>query len=487
MNFFRWILQRECFLEQSMHFRSWITAAVGLLLTATIGVGIGCGGSTTATTRAATTRAAATTITLSDPATCGSSTGGPFSHVYVTVTDVKIHASATAADSDPGWIDLTPSLKNSPQQIDLLGQANKQCFLATLGSTTQLQPGSYQQLRILLAPNNSNVTGDKCHGAVNCVVLAADNSVHALQLSGEAQTGMKIPSGQIAGGHFTVVSGQTKDLNIDFDACASIVIQGSGQYRLKPVLHAGEVSTTSASINGKLLDKATSQPIVGGKAIVALEQRDSSGIDHVVMQTTPDRSGAFVFCPVPAGSYDIVAVAVSGANLEYAATITTGVSPGTALGNIPMMATTGTSTGPGSITGTVTTSTGTAATAADLTISALQRASSLTFTIPLAQQFSATATATTQASASCPTNTDCTTYTLSVPGANPTVGTFNSSGTLYIAGATGAASYTVEAQAFVPQSGGKSNCTPSVQTTPAVLVSPGQTTQAATLTFTGCQ
>jgi len=124
--------------------------------------------------------------------------------VYVTVTDVKIHASATAADSDPGWIDLTPSLKNSPQQIDLLGQANKQCFLATLGSTTQLQPGSYQQLRIMLAPNNSNVTGDKCRGAVNCVVLAADNSVHALQLSGEAQTGMKIPSGQIAGGHFTV-------------------------------------------------------------------------------------------------------------------------------------------------------------------------------------------------------------------------------------------------------------------------------------------
>jgi len=483
MNFFRCILQRECFLEQSMHFRSWITAAVALLLTATIGVGIGCGGST----RAATTRAATTTITLSDPATCGSSTGGPFSHVYVTVTDVKIHASATAADSDPGWIDLTPSLKNSPQQIDLLGRANKQCFLATLGSTTQLQPGSYQQLRILLAPNNSKVTGDKCHGAVNCVVLAADNSVHALQLSGEAQTGMKIPSGQIAGGHFTVVSGQTKDLNIDFDACASIVIQGSGQYRLKPVLHAGEVSTTSASINGKLLDKATSQPIVGGKAIVALEQRDSSGIDHVVMQTTPDSSGAFVFCPVPAGSYDIVAVAVSGANLQYAATITTAVSPGTALGNIPMMATTGTSTGPGSITGTVTTSTGTAATAADLTISALQRASSLTFTIPLAQQFSATATATTQASASCPTNTDCTTYTLSVPGANPTVGTFNSSGTLYIAGATGAASYTVEAQAFVPQSGGKSNCMPSVQTTPAVLVSPGQTTQAATLTFTGCQ
>src|SRR5260370_9417405 len=104
-----------------------------------MGVGMGWVGPAPPTTRAATTRAATTTITLSDPATCGSSTGGPFSHVYVTVTDVKIHASPTAADSDPGWIDLTPSLKNSPQQIDLLGRATKHRYLHTLGSATQLQ------------------------------------------------------------------------------------------------------------------------------------------------------------------------------------------------------------------------------------------------------------------------------------------------------------------------------------------------------------
>src|SRR5579859_5714565 len=405
-----------------MHRKFWAGLAVALFTIASIGLVTGCGGgSNTSTAQSATT-----TVTLSDPATCSSSTGGPFSHVYVTVTDAQINASATAGDSDANWIDLTPSLKSSPQQIDLLGQANNQCFLATLGSTTQLQPGRYQQLRIVLAANNSTVAGDKCQGAANCVVLAADNSVHALQLSSEAQTGIKIPSGQIAGGNFTVASGQTKDLNIDFDVCASIVTQGNGQYRLKPVLHAGEVSTTSTSINGKLVDKATSQPIVGGKAIVALEQKDSEGIDRVVMQTTPDSTGGFVFCPVPAGSYDVVAVAVNGVNVEYAATITTAVSPGTALGNIPLIATVGTNTGPGSIAGTVTTSTGTAATAADLAISALQQASSLTFTIPLAQQSSATATATTQAATSCAANTDCATYTLSVPGVNPTMGTFSS-------------------------------------------------------------
>ncbi len=436
--------------------------------------------------------AASTTITVSDPATCGSNTGGPFSHVYVTVTDVMINSSSTADDNDSSWVDLTPALKGNPQQIDLLGQANNQCFLATLGSTTQLQPGSYQQIRIMLAANTASPTGDKCNGSANCVVLSSDNSVHPLLLSSEAKTGLKIPSGQIASGSFTVAAGQTKDLNIDFDTCASIVAQGNGQYRLKPVLHAGEVSTTLASINGKLVDKATGQPIVGGKAIVALEQKDSAGIDRVVMQSTPDASGAFIFCPVPAGSYDVVAVAVNGANVEYAATITTGVSPGTALGNVQMFATSGANTGPGSIMGMITSANSVpAGTIADFTISALQQVTtsggSLTVTIPLAQQSSATATATTQASASCATNTDCVSYTLSVPGVNPSVTAFSSSGTNYAAGASGAASYTVEAQAFVPQSGGTTDCTSPVQTTAAISVTPGLSVQAATLAFKGCQ
>jgi uncharacterized protein DUF4382 len=456
------------------------------VLSAAITFLIACSGSSTPITPAT------TMISLSDPATCSSATGGPFSHVYVTITDVQINSSASAGDNDSSWIDLTPNLKNSPQQIDLLGQANNQCFLAMLGSTTELQAGSYQQMRITLAANNATVSADKCNGTADCVVLAADNSMHPLLLSSEAKTGIKIPSGQIAGGNFTVAAGQTKDLNIDFDTCASIVAQGNGQYRLKPVLHAGEVSTTSASINGKLVDRVTSQPIIGGKAIVALEQKDSAGIDRVVMQTTPDNTGAFVFCPVPAGSYDVVAVAINGANVEYAATITTGVSPGTALGNVQMIATTGANTGPGSITGIVTTATAaSAATAADLTISALQQVTVssgvLNVTVPLAQQSSATATATTQAGASCPSNTDCATYTLSVPGVNATVGAFSANGTSYIAGAAGAASYTVEAQAFVPQSGGTLDCTNHVETTAALSVTPGQSTQAPTLAFTGCQ
>ena len=69
----------------------------------------------------------------------------------------------------------------------------------------------------------------------------------------------------------TIAAGQTKDLNIDFDACASIVSEGKGKgrFRLKPVLHAGEVTLTSTSINGMVIDRATGQPISGGVTVVA--------------------------------------------------------------------------------------------------------------------------------------------------------------------------------------------------------------------------
>jgi hypothetical protein len=219
---------------------------------------------------------------VSDPPTC-SAPSGPYSHVFVTVTDVKIHSSSNAGANDSGWIDLTPDLKNSPKQVDLLAQASTECFLAMLGSKKEIQAGTYQQIRVFLAPDNTSISANQCSSApgnpANCVALAADNSVHALQLASEAQSGLKIPSGQIAGGKFTIGSGETKDLDIDFNACASIVVTGNGQFTLKPVLHAGEVGTSSA-INGTVIDSVTGIPVVGGTTVVALEQKDANGGNH---------------------------------------------------------------------------------------------------------------------------------------------------------------------------------------------------------------
>lgn len=452
---------------------------------------VGCGSGSSGSSN----QMASVATTVSDPATCGAPQG-PFSHVYVTITDVEIHQSASAGPGDSGWVDLTPSLKNNPKQVDLLGMANNQCFLATLGSATEIQPGSYQQIRVLLAANGTAVAGDQCGGTTNCVMLTSDltNTPHALQLSSESQTGIKIPSGQIAGGQFKVAAGDSKDLNIDFNACASIVVQGNGQYRLKPVLHGAEAGLTSASIQGMVVDVGTGVAIVGGNTVVALEQNDGTGVDRVIMETVTDTTGQFVFCPVPSGTYDVVISAINGAGTAYAATVITGVQSGNSLGNVPLTA----AAAPASITGQITTSTGSAGTAADLSLSALQpitvNSSTVLITTPLAQQSAATATLTTAPGASCPANTDCASYTLAVPALNPSVGAFSTSGNQTPAPpATGAVNYTVDAVAFVPGSASTLDCSPSgLETSQTSASAPlaataGNSLMAATLAFTGCQ
>ena len=431
-------------------------------------------------------------VSTSDPPTC-SAPSGPYSHVFVTVTDVKIHASANAGSNDSGWVDLTPNLKNSPQQVDLLSQASTECFLAVLGSKTEIQAGSYQQIRIFLAADNTSITGNQCSSPpgnpANCVVLAADNSVHALTLASEAQSGLKIPSGQIAGGKFTISPGETKDLDIDFNACASIVASGSGQFILKPVLHAGEVGLSSA-INGSVIDNSTSKPIVGGTTVVALEQKDSNNVDRVVMSTLADANGHFVLCPVPAGAYDLVVVAVNGAGVFYAATVTTGVQASTAVGNIPVNpepSANGASTGAASLTGVVQTTGSTGAVSEIVTLSALQTVgisgSNLLVTIPLVQQSVATSNVTTTSGASCSGGFDCIDFTLAVPGVNAFVGSFVAGGTPYVQSTGG--SYTVDGQP-VPLADGTPVCGQTDVMSGPLTVTPGNSFPAGTLSFTNC-
>ena len=469
----------------------WVIAVVLALAGTFFLVSCGSSGSTSS-------NATAVNVMVSDPATCsGTATG--FSHIFITITDVEIHAISTAGPNDAGWVDLTPNLKQNPMQVDLLAQANNQCFLATLGSTVEIQPGTFQQIRIFLAPNNATVSGNKCGSAVNCVMLSSDpgNTPHTLLLSSESQTGIKIPSGQIAGGQFVVSPGQTKDLDVDFMACESVVAEGTGQFRLKPVLHAGEVSLTSSSINGKIVDGATSQPISGGTTIVALERKDSAGVDRVIMSTVTDSTGGFVFCPVPAGTFEVVAAAIDGTQNEFGATVITGVQAGNALGTVPLTKQSGTSTAAATITGQVTTSTGSAPTAADISVSALQsvtiNSAPVLVTVPLAVA-SAVSSNFTTATGTCPSNTDCATYTIKVPAANPSVGAFNTSGTQTPAPPTGeAVSYTVDARAFVVGGGNSPDCNPtdmqtsSTSTSTPLTATAATSVTAATLAFTACQ
>lgn len=429
------------------------------------------------------------TVSISDPATCAGPSG-PFAHVYVTITDVRANLSGGAGDNDAGWTDLTPSLSSQPKQIDLLGQANNQCFLATLGDAQQLQAGKYQQIRLILAPNNAQVANNMCNGSANCVVLSSDGSVHPLLLSSESKTGLKIPSGQIAGGGFNIEEGKTEDLNIDFNTCASIVREGNGQFRLKPVLHAGEVSTTSTSINGRVLDHVTGNPI-NGDVLVALEQKDASGVDRIVMSTLAKADGSFVFCPIPAGSYDIVIVAERVDGTAYQPAIVTGVTNGETTGTASLNAGITGIQGAASFSGSVTSQNSShAGTVADIQLSALETVgNSGTFTIPLlpnAQQPSATLAVETATSSSCPTGTACVNYSMLLPAGGPYIGAYSASGAT-LAQSSPLGTYVIDGLAFVPSSGGVPDCVPSEQKTPPYILSSSFNIPVQPLAFAGCQ
>lgn len=446
---------------------------------------VGCG----VTNASPTAGRSTVNVVLSDPATC-QAPNGPFSQVWVTITDVKASTNANAGDNDSSFVDLTPGLSSTPVQIDLLGQANNQCFLASLGSTQELQAGNYQQIRVFLAPNSATISGNKCTTGVNCVILN-DGSQSELQLSSEAQTGIKIPSGQIANGQFTIAKGETKDLDIDFNTCISIVAEGNGQYRLKPVLHAGEVSTTSTSINGTILDKATGKA-VDGMVIVALEQKDSTGTDRIYMTASADTSGGFVFCPLPSGTYDMVIVAETTAGMAYAPVVITGISPGQTVGNVSLQA----PTAAAKLTGMVTSAGTSAGVPVLVQLSFLQQVSSgFSVTIPLlpnTTQSSATlsfATAAGTTTNPCPTNTDCYSYSADMPVSPLYAGAWSSSGAALAQ--ISAAAYTADAIAFEATSSTTHDCsvaTPAELTsTPAVTPLAGGSVSISTLTFSSCQ
>lgn len=320
-----------------------LSLAAFLLVVAGLAVWMSCGGGNTSSMGTPSTTGQVTTI-LTDPPTCAAP-NGEFSNVWVTVTKITANLSATAADTDSGWQTLV-DLTSNPKQVDLFSLASPACVLTQLGSTTGLPPGNYQQIRLYLL-SNSPAQGTATPASNNCSSASAFNCVvtntgtFPLQLSSEVQTGLKIPPGQISGGAIKLQAGQAADISIDFNACASIVQQGNGGYRLKPTLNAGVVSQNNNAISGTVVNFGTTTGVSG--AIILLEQPDTSvtpNIDRVKAAAITDSGGNFIFCPLPGdGPYDVVVSAMTGdlsTQVTYNPTIAFSVPNGTSLGNIPL-------------------------------------------------------------------------------------------------------------------------------------------------------
>src|SRR5688572_30790089 len=109
-------------------------AAATLLAAGCGGGGIGGTGQQSGTMRAS----------ITDAPSC-------YEAVHVTVSKVRVHQSAGAAEGDSGWSEI---VMNPPKRIDLVPLTNG--VLEALGQTT-LPTGKYTQLRLVLAEaSNAN-------------------------------------------------------------------------------------------------------------------------------------------------------------------------------------------------------------------------------------------------------------------------------------------------------------------------------------------
>lgn len=275
-------------------------------------------------------------LALTDAPACG------YDHVYVTVDRVRMHQSGSASDAEGGWSEVALA---TPKRLDLLTLTNG--VLEELGQTS-LPAGTYTQIRLVLVENTGN-----------------NKLANAVQPTGGAEVPLDTPSAQQSGlklkTAFTVESGKTSDLLLDFDACRSVVPTGTtGGYNLKPVL-----TVTPRVASG--VEGYVSTSLAPATTLVTAQQ---AGV--VVRSAAPDSVGKFVLPSLPAGSYDIVVTAdgrstavVPGVPVTATSTVTLNAT-GSAIA--PPAATARTVSG----TATVGTTSGGSTPATDATVRAVQ-------------------------------------------------------------------------------------------------------------------
>lgn len=216
---------------------------------------------------------------------------GDYEEVNVDVEGLRIHYTpfdsdtVEAGEEDGKWIDLPVD----PMVINLLDLTNG---VDTLLSSADLDPGHYNELRLIL-------------GTENTVVV--DGEINDLKTPSGQQSGYKIKF------ETDLESDEELDLIVDFDAARSVHEAGrSGKYILKPVLKGfvedGEESEVG-SITGKVL------PEDSDSQVFAIMGSDTSSA-HV------DASGKFLIRGLSPGSYDLL---IQPYNEQYSETEVEGV------------------------------------------------------------------------------------------------------------------------------------------------------------------
>lgn len=187
---------------------------------------------------------------------------GDYQEVNVEIEGVEIHASEV--DNGSGW----KSLDVDKRIVNLLDLTNGK---DTLLGSIEIPSGKISQIRLKLGDNNSVKVGGK---------------VYDLNIPSGSQSGLKLKLNE------RFVEGVTYEILLDFDVARSIVLTGSNQYKLKPVIRTITEAQTGA-IKG-VVDPKEATP-----AIYAINGSDTLGTTYT------DSEGHFLLKGIPAGTYEV--------------------------------------------------------------------------------------------------------------------------------------------------------------------------------------
>ena len=217
---------------------------------------------------------------------------GDYDHVYVDVEDVRVMYANDETEVSIGGIEA-----GVYDLLELTGGVK------ALLTDEDIEAGQISQIRLVLGDNNS---------------IVVDGETHDLQTPSAQQSGLKINVNQ------TLEADVVYEFTLDFDVEESIVVQGNGNYLLKPVLRASlasEVGTVSATILP-----------TGFQALVTAD----NGSETISAYT--DSMGKVVLHGVPEGTYTVTIEPEIGAGFEIMTLVDVEVLQGqvTALGELEL-------------------------------------------------------------------------------------------------------------------------------------------------------
>ncbi|MBT1685828.1 DUF4382 domain-containing protein [Dawidia soli] len=219
---------------------------------------------------------------------------GDFQEVNIDVEGVEVHVGD--GDDDAGW----KSLSVRGGVYNLLALTNG---LDTLLGEISIPPGEISQIRLKLGSDNTLKVGDK---------------VFDLDVPSGQQSGLKL---QV---HQTLVEDITYKILLDFDVARSVLLTGSGQYKLKPVIR-----TIPEAQDGAI--RGVVSPVASTPAVYAIQETDTLATAYT------DATGHFLLRGLVAGMYTVSFVPNSGFESTQKENVSVEIGQVTDLGTVEII------------------------------------------------------------------------------------------------------------------------------------------------------